>query len=65
MEGLFTFQWGEVVFQMGDSSLSGGRGAPWGPSVLMGGVFKKNCRMWGSGLHAPASVLNKNKSAID
>ena len=41
MEGLFTFQGGEVVFQMGDSSLSGGRGAPWGPSVLMGGFSKK------------------------
>ena len=24
-----------------------------------GGGFKKNCRMWGSGLHAPTSVSIK------
>ena len=37
-----------VVFQMG-GALFLSRGHPMGASVLMGGVFKKNCRMGGGG----------------
>ena len=57
---------GRLFFRWGASSLIGGRGVPWGASVLMG-VFKKIVG-WDreeSGPHAPTSFLNKNKSAID
>ena len=41
MEGCFMFQWGGGVFQMGGASFLSGGCAPWGSSVLMGGVSKK------------------------
>ena len=47
LEGGFTFQWGEVVSQMGGFIVKWG--GLWGASILMMGVSKKNCRIGGGG----------------
>ena len=55
MEGCFMFN-GGVVFQMG-GALFLSRGHPMGASVLIGGVFKKKCRMGGVPPNAPSPPL--------
>ena len=44
---------------MGDSSLSGGRGTPWGASILMGGFSKKIVGCGGVASMAPLVSLTK------
>ena len=40
---------GDFIFKWGDT--------PWGASVLVGGIFEKNCKMGGSTPHAPVPPL--------
>ena len=56
---------GKVAFQMGSFIFKWGEWCSMGDISFDGRFFKKYCRMGASGPHAPTSVLNKNKSAID
>ena len=47
MEGCFMFQWGGFIFKWA------GGGRPWGASVLVGGISKKNRHMGGRPSYAP------------
>ena len=71
MEGCFTFQrGGGVVFQIRELHFLSGGCAPWGASVLMGGVFKKKSYdggvggKWGAS-HAPPLQWETMKSGVN
>ena len=49
MEGCFMFQWGASFL----SGRGGEGGRPWGASVLVGGISKKNRHMGGRPSYAP------------
>ena len=63
MEGCFTFQrGGGVVFQIRELHFLSGGCAPWGASVLMGGVFKKKSYDGGVGrFPCPLSTMGNHE----